>query len=67
MSPSIVDLIYSLQVFTNAKEEALSRYLITSSKMIYGLPRSDTWRFAYEHAEGNGRTCPSPWPDNQMA
>ena len=53
-------------MFTDIDEDALSKYLVTSSKMLHGLTQCTTRRRAYEYAARNGKTWPSSWPANKM-
>ena len=67
-----VDLIFCMstacfEVFTDAEEEALLTYLITSSKMFHGVTQCATRRLVYEDAERYGMTCPSSWHVNKKA
>lgn len=55
------------QVFTEEQEHDLETFLITSSKMFYGLSNIDTRKLAYEMAEVNKIVCPEQWITNKMA
>lgn len=44
-------------VFSLEEELSLAEYLITASKLHYGLTRNATMRFAYQFAEKTGRIC----------
>ena len=54
-------------VFTSEEEMSLKDYLITSSKMNYGLSTKSTRQLAYEMAVINSKTFPQSWHNLKMA
>lgn len=57
----------SSQIFTNEEEAALEKYLITASKLNYGLTPKDLRRFGYEYALASGTRVPANWQKNRQA
>jgi len=58
---------YSVRmVFTAEQEEKLKYFLITCSKMYYGLPVEDCRRVAYEIAVMNKIPCPPSWEKKKV-
>lgn len=54
------------QVFTNDEERMMKEYLLTSSKMNYGLTYKQARHLAYQYALELGK-CPSKWTENREA
>lgn len=55
------------QVFTAQQEKMLSEYLLTCSKMHYGLSLQQLLTLAYEYAEYLGCKYPKSWKKNKRA
>ncbi|XP_044762023.1 uncharacterized protein LOC123319221 [Coccinella septempunctata] len=57
----------SQQVFTKTEEDLLNKYILSCSKMHYGLSCSQVKKLAYEFAEANNIKYPASWNNNKMA
>lgn len=55
------------KVFTSEQEKSLEEYLVTCSKMCYGLDTIETRRLAYQMAVHHNLNIPSNWQQNQIA
>ncbi|XP_031335285.1 tigger transposable element-derived protein 6-like [Photinus pyralis] len=55
------------QIFTDEQEKILCDYIVSCSKMFYGLSRDDTRRLAYEMALKNQLPVPETWRFNESA
>lgn len=55
------------KVFNDQQEEELASYIITCSKMFYGLPVVDCCKLAYELAAKNHLKYPKTWDVNKKA
>lgn len=55
------------QVFTTAEEKLLVNYLLTCSKMHYGLTRKQAMQLAFEYATVNSKKFPESWAKNNAA
>ena len=63
MSPN-----YSInKVFTSAEEDSLENYIISCSRMFYGLSVDDCRKLAYEMAIENKKKIPAKWHERKMA
>lgn len=55
------------QVFTISEEKLLVEYLLSCSKMHYGLTRKQALQLAFEFAEANSKKYPGSWARNNAA
>lgn len=55
------------QVFTIAEEKLLVNYLLSCSKMHYGLTRKQAMQLAFEFAAMNSKKFPDSWTTNNSA
>ncbi|KAF2902796.1 hypothetical protein ILUMI_03390 [Ignelater luminosus] len=55
------------QIFTIAEERLLVEYLLTCSKMKYGLTRAQAMKLAFEYASANNKRIPDSWTKNRSA
>ncbi|KAG5885592.1 hypothetical protein JTB14_024773 [Gonioctena quinquepunctata] len=55
------------KIFSNQEEESLVEYLLTSSKMHYGLHRNQLRCLAYSFAKSNKKNMPQSWIVNEKA
>lgn len=55
------------QIFTLHEEKLLVNYILTCSKMNYGLTRKAVMKFAYEYAHANSKKIPESWSTNNSA
>jgi hypothetical protein len=55
------------QVFSDAAELKLEEYILTASKVYYGLSTKDVRSLAYQYAVKNNVTIPDGWCDKQHA
>ncbi|KAF2882073.1 hypothetical protein ILUMI_24076, partial [Ignelater luminosus] len=55
------------QIFTIAEERLLVEYLLTCSKMNYGLTRAQAMKLAFEYASANNKRIPDSWTKNRSA
>ncbi|CAF4919368.1 unnamed protein product [Pieris macdunnoughi] len=54
-------------IFTIEEEKALVDYVLTCSKMNYGLTRQAAMKLAYEYATINSKKVPDSWTSNNCA
>lgn len=67
-SPNLYGSKYTVaQVFTAQQEKLFSEYLLTCSKMHYGLSLQQLLTLAYEYAEYLGCKYPESWTKNRRA
>ncbi|KAK9882712.1 hypothetical protein WA026_022763 [Henosepilachna vigintioctopunctata] len=57
----------SQQVFTKSEEEHLNKYILTCSRMHYGLTCTQVKKLAYEFASANDIKYHPSWDSNKMA
>lgn len=57
----------SQQVFTKTEEDLLNEYILSCSKMHYGLTCIQVRKLAYEFAKANDIKYPASWDNNKMA
>ncbi|CAB3251788.1 unnamed protein product [Arctia plantaginis] len=57
----------SCQIFAEDEEAKLSEYLITSSKLNYGLSKVQTRQLAYDYACAINKKIPEHWTKNKKA
>lgn len=57
----------NLKVFSVEHEEMLCNYLITCSKMLYGVSIKEARKLAYNFANCNNITCPASWDRRGLA
>ncbi|KAB0801258.1 hypothetical protein PPYR_05612 [Photinus pyralis] len=55
------------QIFADREESALAQYLLTASKMNYGLTPKECRKLAYLYAIENGKNVPRYWTSNEEA
>jgi hypothetical protein len=55
------------QVFSDAANSELEEYILTASKLYYGLSTKDVRNLAYQYAVKNNVTIPAGWCDKQKA
>lgn len=55
------------QIFTITQEKILTEYLLFSSKMHYGLTKTDAKKLAYEFGCANGMKIPESWKLKKIA
>nr|CAI5850136.1 unnamed protein product [Callosobruchus analis] len=55
------------QIFNTSEEKLLIEYLLTCSKMHYGLTRKQTMQLAFEFAKANSKKIPESWTSNNTA
>ncbi|KAF2884001.1 hypothetical protein ILUMI_22175 [Ignelater luminosus] len=55
------------QIFTIAEERLLVEYLLTCSKMNYGLTRAQAMKLAFEYGSANNKRIPDSWTKNRSA
>ncbi|KAG5865622.1 hypothetical protein JTB14_010372 [Gonioctena quinquepunctata] len=55
------------RVFTREQETMLTNYLVTSSKMLYGLSRTETKKLAYNFAKVNQIKFSDSWETDRQA
>lgn len=55
------------RIFSSELEVALEQYLVTCSKMCYGLDTVETRRLAYDMAKFHNLNIPNTWKERQMA
>lgn len=55
------------QIFTVAEEKVLVEYLLSCSKMHYGLTRKQALQLAFQFAEANTKKYPGSWATNNAA
>lgn len=59
---------YAVQKISSSEiEDSLEQYLVTCSKMCYGLDTWETRRLAYEMAKYHNLKMPKAWEERQMA
>ncbi|KAF2886048.1 hypothetical protein ILUMI_20127, partial [Ignelater luminosus] len=59
---------YAVQkIFSSELEDSIEQYLVTCSKMCYGLDTLETRRLAYEMAKYHNLKIPKVWVERQMA
>lgn len=55
------------KVFSETEETELTEYLLSASKLCFGLTTKLVRELALQYANANGISVPKPWNDNQMA
>ena len=55
------------QVFTDEEEQALVDYLVTGSKMFYGLCPIEVRGLAYKYGMQKGKRMPENWKEHKLA
>lgn len=55
------------RIFSETQEASLKEYLVTCSKMAYGLDTIETRKLAYQLAKHHKLAIPQPWEDREMA
>ena len=55
------------QVFTNEEEILLKNYIVTASRIRYGLTRTQLKKVAYDFADHNRKIVPKSWTKNLTA
>jgi hypothetical protein len=59
--------MYIRQIFSSEEEDVLCNYIVTCSKLNYGLAYKQTGKLAFDFAKNLERALPKNWDDQEMA